>query len=116
MPDEKMERLLSRFAVAAKAHHEALESLAETRANFQARVIAGLVESIVQEGAAGRERLLSLVDGDNRAVAGMAAVYSLSFDAKRSLALLRRLAEEPGLLGFRAGMAIQRWESGEWEG
>jgi hypothetical protein len=115
MPDEKMSRLLSRFAAAAKAHYAALESMNETRANFQAKVIAGLVANIFREGAAGRESLLSLVDSDNPAVAGMAAVYSLTYDAQRSLTLLRRLAEEPGLLGFRAGTAIQRWESGEWE-
>jgi hypothetical protein len=61
------------------------------------------------------ERLLELVDSADPAVAGMAAVYAIRMDTGRCLAALRRVAAEPGLLGFRAAMAIQRWESGEWE-
>jgi hypothetical protein len=31
------------------------------------------------------------------------------------LAVLRKLASEPGLLGFRASVVIERWEEGTWE-
>ena len=40
---------------------------------------------------------------------------SIRLDTGRCLSALRWVAKEPGLLGFRASMAIQRWESGEWE-
>src|SRR6266568_2826799 len=105
--DERLERLLKRFAVAARAHHEALEALDEERTEVQARMIAGLHGALVREGNQG--------DSPDPIVAGMAAVYSIRLDTGRCLAALRRIAKEPGLLGFRAEVAIQRWESGEWE-
>ena len=113
--DDRLERLLSRFAVAARAHHEALESMNEERADAQARMISALHGALVREGKPGVEKLLDLVDSIDPIVAGMAAVYSIRLDSERCLATLRRVAEEPGLLGFRAEMAIRRWESGEWE-
>ena len=112
--DERLERLLKRFAVAARAHHEALEALDAERTEAQVRMIAGLHGALVREGKQGEELLLNLVDSPDPVVAGMAAVYSIRLDTGRCLAALRRVAKEPGLLGFRAGMAIQRWESGEW--
>lgn len=115
MHEERLARLLGRFAAAARAHHAALEALDEVRANAHARIITGLYEAIVREGAAGREGLLTLVDSDDRVVAGMAAVYSICYSPERCVALLRKLAAEPGLLGFRAGVALERWEAGEWE-
>jgi hypothetical protein len=113
--DDRLERLLKRFAVAARAHHEALEALDEERTEAQARMIAGLHGALVREGKQGEELLLNLVDSPDPVVAGMAAVYSIRLNTGRCLAALRRVAKEPGLLGFRAEMAIQRWESGEWE-
>lgn len=115
MHEERLARLLGRFAAAARAHHAALEALDEVRANAHARMIAGLYEAIVSEGAAGREGLLALVDSDDQVVAGMAAVYSIRYSPDRCVALLRRLAAGGGLLGFRASVALQRWEAGEWE-
>jgi len=115
MPDDKLTRLLHRFAAAAQAHHEALEAMDEERANSHARVIAGLHRSIIAEEA-GRAALLALVDDPDPVVAGMAAVYSIRSDSGRCLEVLNRVALEPGLLGFRAGVAVERWESGEWQG
>jgi HEAT repeat protein len=114
-PDDRLERLLRRFAVAARAHHEALESMDEERAETQARMLAALHDAVVREGQKGEESLLKLADSLDPVVAGMAAVYSIRLDTRRCLATLRRVAKEPGLLGFRADMAIQRWEAGEWE-
>lgn len=115
MPEEKLARLLSRFATTAKAHHAALEAMDEERANAYARMIAALHEALLREGQAGTDGLLALVDSDSLVVAGMAAVYTIHLNPDRCLATLLRVAAEPGLLGFRAGVAIQRWENGEWE-
>ena len=111
---ERLERLLHRFALAARAHHEALESMDSARAELHARMIAGLHLALIRGGREGGEKLLNLVDSTDPVVAGMAAVYSIRLDSDRCLATLRRVAAEPGLLGFRAEMAIERWESGEW--
>jgi hypothetical protein len=114
MPNDKLSRLLLRFGAAATAHHEALEAMDEERANTHARLIARLYESIWSEGLAGIAALLDLVECDTPVVAGMAAVYSMDFNPEKCLATLRRLAAEPGLLGFRASVAVERWEAGEW--
>jgi hypothetical protein len=87
----------------------------DVRANAHARVISGLFAAIIREGDAGREALLALLDSESEVVAGMAAVFSLSFSPSRSLEVLRILADKGGLLGFRASVAIERWESGEWD-
>ncbi len=116
MQDDKLTRLLHRFATAAAAHHRALEEMDEERANTHTHMIAGLYRSIIATGESGRQALLELVDDSDPAVAGMAAVYSIRYDNKRCLSALKRVAAMPGLLGFRARIAIERWESGEWPG
>lgn len=115
MTDERIVRLVHRFAVAARAHHAALEEMDEDRANAHARVIGGLFASIVAAGEEGREALLLLVESAEPEVAGMAAVYSLRYRPGPCLAVLQRLAAGEGLLAFRAATALSRWEAGEWE-
>jgi hypothetical protein len=56
-----------------------------------------------------------MTESPNLAVAEMAAVYSLKYDPLRALAALRRISQEPGLIGFGARQAIQRWEEGSWQ-
>jgi hypothetical protein len=115
MTDERVGRLVHRFAVAARAHHAALEALDESGANAHARVIARLFAAISAVGTEGREALRALVESPESAVAGMAAVYSLRFRPEPCLAVLRRLAVGEGLLAFRAAAALERWETGAWE-
>src|SRR5512133_302061 len=115
MPHDKLEILLHRFCAAATAHHEALEAMDEERANTHARMVTGLYRAIRAEGPAGQAGLLGLLDNVSPVVAGMAAVYSLAAHPEICLVTLRRVAREPGLLGFRASVAIERWETGTWE-
>jgi len=115
MNDEKLSLLIRRFSIAAQAHQAAIEEMDEDRANAHARIIGGLYAAIIREGDIGREALLALLVSDNQVVAGMAAVYSLRYNPSRSLEVLRRLANRGGLLGFRASVAIERWENGEWD-
>lgn len=115
MPEEKLARLMIRFAAASTAHHEALEAMDEEHCNTHARMIAALHKALLREGKPGMAGLLTLVDSKDLVVAGMAAVYMIHLNPERCLATLRRVAQEPGLLGFRASAAIERWENGEWE-
>jgi hypothetical protein len=116
MNDEKLSLLIRRFAIAAQAHQAALEEMDENRANAHYRVISGLYAAIIHEGDAGREALLALLDSEIQVVAGIAAVFSLRYNPSRSLWVLRRLADKGGLLGFRASVALERWDKGEWDG
>ena len=113
MTEPQLNRLLERFARAARSHHNALESLDEGAANRQATILARLAAGILQEGKAGVARLVTLTRGPDPVVAGMAAIYLLPYKREQSLAVLRRVADEPGLLGFRARGAIDRLEKGE---
>ena len=113
MNNEKISFLLRRFAIAAQAHQAALEDMDENHANAHAHIISGLYTAIIREGDVGREAFLTLLDSESQVVAGMAAVFSLRHNPLRSLEILRILAGKEGLLGFRASVAIERWENGE---
>jgi len=110
-----LDRLLQRFAMAARNHHEALEAMDAERAEQHARMVAALYGSIMAAGPLGKERFNSLLDHPEPVVAAMTAVYLIREDTARSLEVLQRVAAEPGLLGFRASAAIERWQNGEWD-
>lgn len=111
--EDQLTRLVRRFAVTAKAHHEALEVMDDVLANRHAAMIAALYAAIADEGDAGKERLLTLLDDPEDSVAGMAAVYLLRYNRLRCVAVLREIAAGQGLLAFRARVALERWEKGE---
>jgi len=111
---ERLARMVSRFAVAARAHGDSLAELDDVRAAAHVRLLTGLYAGICREGEAGREAFLLLLESGDDAVAGMAAVFSLSSSPERALKVLRRLAAADGLLGFRARYAVELWEKGEW--
>jgi hypothetical protein len=115
MDEKSLERLLSRFIRAAEAHNLAVEGLDAAAANRQAVILTGLYASIRTHGTGGRDSLAQLLDHDSPAVAGMAAIYLLPSAPELALPVLERLAASPGLLGFRARAALDRWQSGEWE-
>lgn len=112
---ERLARLVSRFAVAAQAHLLSMEEMDDSRAAGHVKVLTGLFSAIITEGDEGVEAFLVLLESSDDAVAGMAAVFALHISTERSLAVLRRLAEIEGLLGFRARFALERWENGEWQ-
>lgn len=114
MSEEKVAILLRRFAVSAQAHQEALEEMEEERANRHAGIISQLRAAILREEDAGLQGLLGLLEHQSPVVAGMAAVCLLETCPDRALTVLRLLAGQGGMLGFRASVAIERWENGEW--
>jgi hypothetical protein len=111
---DRLGRLLNRFGRAAQAHFEALENMDAEAANRHAVVIARIYVGIVADEA-GAELLLTLLADPRPAVRGMAAIYTLRHNTARSLSVLQDLALLPGLMGFRASCAIERWEKGELE-
>lgn len=115
LSEERLARMVSRFAVAAGAHQRAMEEMDDGRAAGHVKVLTGLYAAIISEGECGVGAFLALLDDRDNAVAGMAAVYALGISTGRSLAVLQRLAGLEGLLGFRARCALERWEKGEWQ-
>lgn len=115
MIDERLARLLRRFAAAAVAHATAMDEMDQDGAARHALVLQRLYREITVTGDAGRVGLLTLLDSSRKEIAAMAAVYSLRYSPERAAEVLRGLSLEEGLLGFRASMALERWEQGEWD-
>ena len=109
---EKVAKLVQWFARGALRHAEALEAMQEEAA-------LGLVENLDRFYASmkredGLEIFLTLLDHEDSAVAGMAAVYAMREAPDRCAAVLGKIAQSPDLLGFRAQAALDRWKSGDW--
>ena len=111
---DKVVKLIDWFAKAALRHAEAIEAMQEQAAAVQVECLDRFYAALKREGALDRFQLL--LDHDNHAVAGMAAVYGMRENPERCTALLAKLSEMPGLIGFRARYALERWESGDWPG
>jgi hypothetical protein len=109
---EKVAKLVEWFAKAAVRHAEAVEAMQEEAASVQVGELNRFYAALKREN--GLELFMVLLDSDNPAIAGMAAVYAMRAAPVRCKAVLARVATEPGLLGFRAQVALERWESGEW--
>ena len=114
MRHKNTNKLIEDFIDAAEKHREATTTNSQ-RANKQAKRIHKIFLEIIDSGTSAREALLQLTNHDNLAVASMAAVYSLKYNPEKSLAVLKQIAQTPGVIGFEARHAIQRWEEGVWE-
>lgn len=110
-----LDEYLEVFVDAAAQHYEATLEGNWRKTNRCARKVDTAFRHIIEFGNEGRESLLALTDNANLAVAKMAAVYSLKYGTQQALATLRRISQEPGIMGFGAQQAILRWEEGAWQ-
>ena len=115
MAKYQIDRLISVFADAAEQHYSAMMQGDWRETNKQAKRIARAFREITAIGESARRELLALADNEDLAVASMAAAYSLKFDTERAKTALQRIAMEPGMIGFRAEQALQRWDEGAWQ-
>jgi len=109
---EKVAKLVEWFARAALRHAEAVESMQAEAASVQVECLDRFFRALKHED--GLEQLLALLDHHDPAVAGMTAVYAMREAPERCRAALASLAQRPGLIGFRAQTALERWDSGDW--
>lgn len=114
MTEKNMDDLIAKFTQAAKNHYEASLNGDWRTANKEAATIRKTVSKLGSLGVSGKEALLAQTDSQDFSVASMAAVYSLKYATEKSISVLARIAKEPGLLGFEAEQALQRWNEGEW--
>nr|WP_284694621.1 hypothetical protein [Geomonas sp. Red32] len=109
---EKIEKVVGWFAKAALRHAEAMEAYDDEAASAQVQELTRFYAAVVREG--GLEAFFVLLEDPAPPVAGMAAVFAMRESPDRCIAVLKRIAKLPGLIGFRAQVALERWESGEW--
>jgi len=109
---EKVTKLIEWFIKSALRHAEAMNALAEDAAAEEVQCLNRFYLALQREG--GMESFLLLLEHADPNVAGMAAVYAMREAPERCKATLTRISKLPGLIGFRAQAALERWESGEW--
>lgn len=109
---ERISKVINWFVKAAVRHAEAIEAMDEEGASVQVHELDRFYAAIRREG--GFELFLLLLESEDAAVAGMAAVYALREAPERCTFTLARIAKLPGLMGFRAQVALERWEAGDW--
>ena len=110
--EKKSAKLIEWFGKAAVRHAEAMENLQEEVAAAQVADLDRFYAAVLREGAL--DLFLALLDNEDERVAGMAAVYALHDEPTRCREVLVRLSTLPGLIGFRAQTALERWDSGDW--
>jgi len=113
MTEQKVEELIEKFTQAVKSHYMATLVGDWRNANKEAAKIRKTIKRLRSLGENAREALLAQTDSQDLAVSSMAAVYSLKYAPERSISVLTRIAKEPGLIGFEAEQALQRWNEGE---
>lgn len=109
---EKVAKLIEWFVKAAQRHAVAMETLAEDVAAAEVQNLNRFYLALRREQ--GMETFLLLLEHPDPDVAGMAAVYAMREAPERCRAKLAALAVLPGLIGFRAKAALERWDNGEW--
>lgn len=109
---EKVTKLIAWFVKATLRHADAIEALEEGIAAGEVRDLQRFYGALQREG--GMERFLELLDHEDPRVAGMAAVFAMREAPERCTEVLKRISGLPGLIGFRAQAALERWESGDW--
>jgi hypothetical protein len=106
--------LIERFSQAAKRHYVASLAGDWRTANKEAVLIRETIQRLRNLGEPARDALLAQTDNQDLSVSSLAAVYSLKYAPDKSISVLTRIAKEPGLIGFEAKQALQRWVEGQW--
>jgi hypothetical protein len=109
-----VEGLIELFTQAAKRHYVASLAGDWRTANKEAVLIRETIRRLRNLGEPAREALLAQTDNQDLSVSSLAAVNSLKYAPEKSISVLTRIAKEPGLIGFEAKQALQRWIEGQW--
>jgi hypothetical protein len=109
---QRVEKLLAWFARAAVCHAEAMDVLDEEESARLTERLDSYFTAVNREGSL--DQFLTLLEHENPAVSGMAAVYAMREAPQRCQVTLSQVARTPGMLGFRAKAALEMWESGQW--
>jgi len=111
---DRTKKLIEWFVKAALRHAEAIEAMQEEVAALQVAALTRYFKALQAEPD-WLPRFSELLQHENPVIAGMVAVYALPRDPERCRPVLVRLAQVPGLIGFRSQVALQRWDAGEWQ-
>jgi hypothetical protein len=110
----KLDALVEQFALNVAAQTEAIWRGDSKAGNKHARKYGAAVDKLLAHGDAGRDALLVLLEHERMDVRVMAAAHLLRYRTAEAKAVLEEVAKGEGLVSFKAGQALKRWEEGTW--
>lgn len=108
------EDLVELFRSAAARHFTASLAGDYRSANREATTISQSFRQLKDIGDEGYQALMTLLEDENKAVETMAAAYLLKYATDVAISVLRKNAQDEGLIGFKSQQALERWREGDW--
>ncbi|RKH71467.1 DUF2019 domain-containing protein [Corallococcus interemptor] len=106
--------LVSQFAENVAAQTNAIWQGDAKAGNRRARKYISAFEQLRAHGDAGREALTVLFRHPRMDVRVMAAAYLLRYRTHEAREVLMEAARGEGLVPFKAGQTLKRWDEGAW--
>jgi len=112
--DMEIDTLVREFGDCVAAQAQCIADGDANAGNEYARRYVAAFERLRDFGSEGRDALRSLMADERADVRVMAAAFLLRHSEQEALSVLRREANQPGLVGFGAQQALDRWKDGTW--
>ena len=109
-----VDELVVEFADCVAGQSTCIKQGDATMGNMYAKRYIAAFEKLRSHGDAGRAALTVLFDDPRADVRVMAASYLLRHAEKAAIAVLKAESQKPGLAGFGAEQALERWTDGTW--
>lgn len=107
-------KLVDAFVSESKKQYEASCNGHFRIANKAYDTVSSLFEEIKAFGDHGREALFQITNHPDPSVALMAADYSMEYKPKECMAVYKKIAKLPGLIGFEAQQGL-KFNIGNWK-
>lgn len=115
MEQSEIKELVEAFALESKKQYEASCDGKFRIANKTTDKINLLFAKIKTFGDNGRESLFKLTNDTDPSVALMAAAYSMKYKPKECIAIYKRIAKLPDLIGFMAQQGLKNTDNWQIE-
>jgi len=109
-----LEELVEQFALNVAVQTNAIWRGDAKTGNKHARKYGAAVDKLLTYGDAGRDALLVLFKHPRMDVRVMAAAHLLRYRTAAAKAVLEEVAKGEGLVSFKAGQPLKRWNEGTW--
>lgn len=109
-----LEELVEQFAQNVAAQTDAIWRGDAKTGNKHARKYGAAFDKLRAQGNAGRDALAVLFKHPRMDVRVMAAAVLLRYRTAEAKAVLEEAAKGEGMVPFKAGQALKRWEEGTW--
>jgi hypothetical protein len=114
--EEVLERLIENFVNNAQNYGKALEEGDSELTNKKYGITSNTLKEIRDFGKEGEIALSNLRSHDNISVRYWAAIYSMKYDKRKSIKVLKAISKRSGAIAFSAEMFLEQYNNGTIEG